>query len=224
MPNRAFSSAGVPVFGYPPGGDDHHLIGQCVGFFQVLRGQQHGGAGPGEVAHRVPQREAALRVQAGSGLIEEQHLRPVQQRRGARRAGAASRPSSRARAGRRVQPEAVKQLVGADPGLPAAHPGQPPDQPQVLPPGQVGIHGRELARQADNAAYPRRLVSPRPARRRSRGRRWGAARWPGWTRWWSCPTRSARAARAQIRRAPPSSARPAPAPRRRPSAGRRPQL
>jgi len=30
--------------GDPPGGDDHHLIGQRVGFFQVLRGQQHGGA------------------------------------------------------------------------------------------------------------------------------------------------------------------------------------
>ena len=68
--------------GHPPGRDDHHLIGQRVGFFQILGGQQHGGAGPGEVPHRVPQHEAALRVQAGGGLIEEQHLRLVQQRRG----------------------------------------------------------------------------------------------------------------------------------------------
>ena len=47
VPMPRLELGGRPGAGHSPGCDDHHLIRQRVGFFQVLRGQQHGGAGPG---------------------------------------------------------------------------------------------------------------------------------------------------------------------------------
>jgi hypothetical protein len=53
--------------------DHHDVVGELVGFLQVLGGEQHGGAGSDELADRPPQLLTAGRVQAAAGLVQEQH-------------------------------------------------------------------------------------------------------------------------------------------------------
>jgi hypothetical protein len=62
--------------------EDHDPLGQGVGLFEVLGGEQHGGTGSDELADRLPQREAALEVEPGGRLVQEQHRRLVHKRRG----------------------------------------------------------------------------------------------------------------------------------------------
>ena len=50
------------------------VVGQLVGLLEVLRGEDDGGAVAHQVAEDVPQVAAAARVEAGGGLVEEQHL------------------------------------------------------------------------------------------------------------------------------------------------------
>lgn len=54
-------------------------VGQCLGLLQVVRGHQHGGAFLAQGAHQVPGVAAALGVQSGRGLVEEQHLGAAEQ-------------------------------------------------------------------------------------------------------------------------------------------------
>ena len=55
--------------------DHDDVVGELVGLFEVLRGQQQRGALGDEAAQHLPQIAAAARVQAGGGLVEEQHGR-----------------------------------------------------------------------------------------------------------------------------------------------------
>jgi len=48
-------------------------VGELVGLLHVLGGQQHGRAGIDQVADQCPQVVAAGGVQAGGGLVQEQH-------------------------------------------------------------------------------------------------------------------------------------------------------
>ena len=70
------------------------VVGQLVGLVEVLGGEQDGGAVADEAAQHVPQLVPAPRVEAGRGLVEEQHLGG--RRRGWRpgRGGGACRPRS----------------------------------------------------------------------------------------------------------------------------------
>ena len=54
--------------------DHDEVVGELVGLLQVLRGEQHGDAVGGEAADLVPHLVAVARVEAGGGLVEEQHV------------------------------------------------------------------------------------------------------------------------------------------------------
>lgn len=58
--------------------DDGDALGEPVGLFEVVRGEQDGQAlVAGEARDLVPHRGAGLRVEAGGGLVEEEDLGPV---------------------------------------------------------------------------------------------------------------------------------------------------
>ena len=59
---------------------DRHPVAQVVGLLHVVGGQQDRLAVAVELAEDLPQREAALRVEARRRLIEEQHRRAVEDR------------------------------------------------------------------------------------------------------------------------------------------------
>src|SRR5262245_54361920 len=48
-------------------------VRELLGFVQVLRGEQDGGAAAGEVADRLPHIEATLRIEPDRRLVEEDH-------------------------------------------------------------------------------------------------------------------------------------------------------
>ena len=48
-----------------------------VGFFEVLRGEEHGRSESVDAPDLVPHRESTGRVEAGGGFVEEQHVRAV---------------------------------------------------------------------------------------------------------------------------------------------------
>ena len=54
--------------------DDDDLLGELVGLVEVLRRQQHVGAGVDEVADRVPELDAAAGIEAGRRFVEQQQL------------------------------------------------------------------------------------------------------------------------------------------------------
>ena len=62
--------------------DDDDVVGEIVGLLEVLRGEQHGDAGGGEVLDHAPQLDPALRVETGRGLVEEEHRWTVHERAG----------------------------------------------------------------------------------------------------------------------------------------------
>jgi hypothetical protein len=64
---------GGALAGEPAVVDDRDPAGELVGLLQVLSGQQHRGAIGGEVADQRPQVVAAGGIQAGGGLVQEQH-------------------------------------------------------------------------------------------------------------------------------------------------------
>ena len=60
--------------------DDGDTAGELVGLLEVLRREEDRGAVVVEVAHLIPQVEAAGRVEARGRLVEEQHDRLVDER------------------------------------------------------------------------------------------------------------------------------------------------
>src|SRR5690606_32086936 len=50
------------------GVDHHDVVGELLGLFEVLRGEQQGGAAADEIGDDAPQFVAAARVEAGGGL------------------------------------------------------------------------------------------------------------------------------------------------------------
>ena len=72
--------------------DHDDVVGEAVGLFEVLRGEQQRGAVGNELLDHAPQARAPLRVETGGGLVEEQDL-----------AGGASSAAARSRR-RRIPP------------------------------------------------------------------------------------------------------------------------
>ena len=82
--------------------DDADAVGEHVGLLEVLRRQEDGHAVLArEPLDLRPQRAAALRVEAGRRLVEEQDGRAVHAARARGRGGASCRPSSRRPCARR---------------------------------------------------------------------------------------------------------------------------
>ena len=81
--------------------DDPDPVGERVGLLQVLGGEEDGDAVlGGEPRDLVPERGAALDVEAGGRLVEEEDARAGGRAPAPGRAGASSRPSSRRPCGR----------------------------------------------------------------------------------------------------------------------------
>ena len=153
--------------------DDGDAAGELVGLLEVLRGEEHGGALGVEPAHLLPQGGAAGGVEAGGGLVEEQHRRLVHERQ------------------REVEPAAHAAGVGADPPVGGAGEADALEQHVAAPVGlrlgdavQHGLEPHQLAARSSagrwrRPAAPRRWRAARrrpPRPRRSRppapGRRW----------------------------------------------------
>jgi hypothetical protein len=139
--------------------DDGEHLGQAVGLLEVLGGQQHGGAVVDERLDHLPQVVAALGVEPGGGLVEEEDARAGHQRGSEVEASThPARVRLEGTVGGVRQPELVEQ--GGDP---IAHDRpaevvEPTDHREVLAPGQVLVDRRVLAGQADERAYHRRFV------------------------------------------------------------------
>ena len=54
---------------------DRDPVGELFGLVQVLRGEQHRRALPGELLDAVPHLDASLRVEPGGRLVQEDHRR-----------------------------------------------------------------------------------------------------------------------------------------------------
>ena len=94
--------------------DDDDVVGEVVGLLEVLRGEQHGDPGGGEVLDHAPQLDPTLRVEAGGGLVEEQHRRSVHERGGEVEAPAhPARVRAHDPVGGVDEREVVEQLVAA---------------------------------------------------------------------------------------------------------------
>jgi len=55
--------------------DDDDVLGEPVGLFEVLGGEEHGGATRNECLDHVPQGQSALWVEAGRRLVQKQDRR-----------------------------------------------------------------------------------------------------------------------------------------------------
>ena len=119
---------------------------------QVVGGHQDGGAGTGEIVDQPPELAPRHRVDAGGGLIEEQHLRIVQHRRAE---GHPLLPAPRQLAGGHV-PLTLQPAAGQHPVDPLAAQGagdgvDPGIERQVLADREVVVEGELLAHVADPA-------------------------------------------------------------------------
>ena len=96
-------------------------------------------------------------IEPGGRLVQEQHPRTGDQRRGdVEPAAHAAGVRLRRPVGRVGEVEAGQQLVGPRPGLRLGQVVEPPDHLEVLEPGQVLVDGGVLAGQPDRARAPRR--------------------------------------------------------------------
>ena len=202
--------------------DDHHLVGQLVGLVEVLRRQQHVGAGP----RRAPGWRPTARCGcAGRGRSSARRAAAAAaRRRGWRRgrAGGACRPSSRARAGRRRRSarSGRARSSAAARGAAAVVAEQAGDHDQVLATGQRRLDGRRLPGQPDRPAHPLGMCGGVDAGHAQRRRRRAAAAWRRPARTSSCRLRWVRARRS--RRRPGRRGRGRRGPRRSPNVLRRP--
>ena len=141
-------------------------VGQAVGLVQVLGGEEHGHALWRRAPRASPTARCGCGVEARRRLVEEDHGRPGDERRG--EVEAAAHPAGvgahepLAGVG---EAERREQLAGALAGRAAAEVVETADHLEVLEAGQVLVHGRVLAGQPDS------LAEPAPRRGRRRGRR-----------------------------------------------------
>ncbi|CAB4894487.1 unannotated protein [freshwater metagenome] len=94
--------------------DDGDAVGELIGLFEVLRGEQHRGALGVEPTDLFPQGEAAHRVKAGGGFVEEQHGGLVDERqRQVEAATHAARIRADTPCGSAGEADALEQVVAA---------------------------------------------------------------------------------------------------------------
>lgn len=122
--------------------DHGDVVGEVVGFFQVLGGEQDGGAGVDEVFDEFPQVAAAGGVHACGRFVEEQHLRSADQ--GGCQVDAAAHPAGVGldlAVGRLAEPDAVKDVGGSGCGVAARQAIQGAGHFDVFPAGEVVVDG-----------------------------------------------------------------------------------
>ena len=131
--------------------EDHHEAIALLRFVHVVRGDEHGHAAiGGQLVNQVPEHAPSARIDAAGGLVEEQQLRLVQQRRRERDALAQSRRQS---AGQHAQRLLELQPRGEfrDPLFERVvrQPVHRAEEAQVLDDGEVGVERELLAHVAE---------------------------------------------------------------------------
>src|SRR5437763_1311298 len=155
--------------------DDPDAVGEYVGLVEILRGQEDGDAVlAGEPRDLGPERGAALRVEPGRRLVEEENAGPVHERH--REVEAALHPAGIAlhlAIGGLHQPDTLEQLVGARPPLGPRQRLERGLQAQVLAAREKPVECGLLQRSADGRAHVRPLLDDVEAShaRGTRGRR-----------------------------------------------------
>ena len=183
--------------------DDHHVVGQRLGLLHEVGGEQHGHAVAAQRVDQLPHQAPGLRVEARGGLVEEHQL-------GAPDDGAGQREPLLLAAGQPLvrgaraagEPEHVEQPRRVERVRRA---GRDQAQHLVRPHARVGAaalgHHADAGAQRVGRARAGRCRAPGPRPRRRRGARCRSRRW------WSCPRRWGRAARAPRQPAAPGRAR-----------------
>ncbi len=189
LPISALSAAGRALGDDPAVVDDPDPVGEHVGLLEVLRRQEDRHA---LVARQppdlVPERCAALRVEARSSARRGRGSTASGSGRAPGRAGASSRRSRCGSCGR-LPTSARRGPAGGRSAPAAARRGSRAAslQPQVLAPGQERVERGLLEGGADR----RRAPSGPPGRCRSRrpwpGRPWAAGGWSACAPWSTCP-------------------------------------
>ncbi len=139
----------------PPAVHDRQAPREPVGLLEVVGGEQDREALlGGEVGDLLPHVRARLGVEAGGGLVEEQHLRAVDESHGD--VELALHPTGvRAREAPTGvgEAEALQQRAHLLGQRPPAHSVELPGEREVLAAGRVGVHAGALSDHADRAAY-----------------------------------------------------------------------
>ena len=180
--------------------DDRDLVGEAIRLVEVLGREQDRGPAADAILDHLPEGEPAAWIEAGGRLVEEDHRRAGDERRGE------VEPAAHAAGVGLDQPigglgevEALEQLERALLRLGAREVVEAPDHGQVLLAGQVLVDRRVLAREADLGAELRRRRRRRRSRRRGPSRHPAAAAWSGSGPRSSSRRRSGRAGRAPCR-------------------------
>ena len=135
-------------------------VGEHVGLLQVLRGQEDGHALlPRQARDLLPERAAALRVEARRRLVEEEDARPVDEReREVEPALHPARVRPHLAVGGLGETDAREQLLAAAAALVAADAVQRRLQAQVVARRQQRVERGLLERGADRGAHLRALA------------------------------------------------------------------
>ena len=135
------------------------VVGELVGLLEVLGGEEDRGALVVERPHLLPDRLAADRVEAGGRLVEEEHARLVDQRRGEVEAALhPARVAADAAVGGGDQVDPLEQVVGAPLALGAGQALQCGLQADQLAPGHQRVERGLLQGDPDRAAHRARFV------------------------------------------------------------------
>jgi hypothetical protein len=136
--------------------DHRDLVGELICLLEVLGGEQQRRAAADELAYDRPDLIAAARIQAGRGLVQEQHTRAGKQARcevetSPHPAGVRARRT----VGRVSQVKALEQLVRPPARIRGREVEQRSEHLQVLPARQHLVDGRELTGQPQELAHSR---------------------------------------------------------------------
>ena len=129
---------------------DRHPVAQLVGLLHVVRRQHDGLALAVEAFEQLPQRQPTLGVEPGSGLVEEEHRRPVEDGTGHHQPLChAAGECVDGRLGEAGQLEPLEQVVGRLLGLLGAHAEEAAVAVQVLPRRELAVQRVLLRHHAD---------------------------------------------------------------------------
>ncbi len=157
---------------------DRDAIAELVGLLHVVGGEQDRLTLAVELAEDLPQREATLRIEAGGGLVEEQHGGTVEDR-------ARHHQPLRHTAGERVdrglgpfgEVQLLEQLVGDATRLGGGDAEQATVEVEVLADVQLAVERVRVGRRSRSAAWRAPDVRPRRSRLRRPIPRWGSRAW-----------------------------------------------
>jgi hypothetical protein len=142
----------------PAVGDDPDAVGELVGLLEVLGGEENGRAVAVERLDLAPDRLPAHRIEAGRRLVEEQHARLVDERRGeVEPAPHPARVRTDPTVGGRDEVDAPEQRVGAALALGTRQPVERRLELDQLAPGHQRVERCLLESDADRLSHLARL-------------------------------------------------------------------